>query len=215
MLALKHDPARVSCYDRLARLLRAGWRGCGHNEAADVTIKEMVAKNPEAGLAYIYRWRYAHEFAPPADAADIRTGLKLAPDDPEVLLSAAIASEQKKDAAAARAHFEKGSKLHPKNAALALGLARLEIPGAPPRSGRGRPAGAFQANPSLELAFELAETLILQDKIDGEDQAADTSPDSETRGWATRSCDTWKPRSFPSGRGGPRRSPGSRRPGPS
>ena len=32
---------------------------------------------------------------------------------------------------------------------------------------------AYQANPSLDLAFDLAETLILQDKIEGKDQAAD------------------------------------------
>ena len=86
----------------------------------------MVAKNPKSGLAYIYRWRYFQEFTPPADNNDIQKGLELAPDDPEVLLTAGVASEQKPDAAAARAYFEKGFKLDPKNLALALGLARLE-----------------------------------------------------------------------------------------
>ncbi len=97
--ALEHDPGRVSCYDRLARLRRIELRQI---EPADNTIKEMVAKNPKSGLAYINRWRYVHEFAPPADDKDIRKGVELAPDDLEVLFTAAVASEQKPDAAAAR-----------------------------------------------------------------------------------------------------------------
>ena len=32
---------------------------------------------------------------------------------------------------------------------------------------------AFEARPSLELAFELAHNLILQDKVEGKDQADD------------------------------------------
>ena len=55
-------PGRVSCYDQLARLRRNELRRI---ESADRTIKEMVAKNPKAGRAYIYRWRYFHEFSPP------------------------------------------------------------------------------------------------------------------------------------------------------
>ncbi len=89
----------------------------------------MVAKNPKAGRAYVYRWRYdRQEILRPTrpTANDIQEALKLAPDDPEVLLTAAVASEQKQDAAAARAYFEKGFKLDPKNPAFALGLARLE-----------------------------------------------------------------------------------------
>ena len=90
-----------------------------------------------------------------------------------MLFTAAVASEQKQDAAAARAYFEKGFKLDPKNIAFALGLARLET-----REGHLDRAEAVlrqadQANPSLDLAFDLAETLIPQDKIDGKDQAAD------------------------------------------
>ncbi len=90
--SVQHDPGRLACYDRLARLRRTELRRI---EAADGTIRDMVAKNPQAGRAYIYRWRYAQEFAPPAQAGDIQKALKLAPDDPEVLLTAAVASEQK------------------------------------------------------------------------------------------------------------------------
>ena len=120
-----------------------GWHGCAAktcaaNEAADGTVKEMVAKNPKAGRAYIYRWRYAREFSPPPDASDIQKALKLAPDDPEVLLTAAVASEQKPDAAAARAYFEKGRKLDPKNLDLALGLASFGRPSIGPRPSCGK-----------------------------------------------------------------------------
>jgi tetratricopeptide (TPR) repeat protein len=173
LLALQHDPAQVSCYDRLARLRRDRLWRLRSIEAADATIREMVAKNPKVGLAFIYRWRYAQEFLPPADATDIQKALELAPDDPEVLLTAAVASEQKPDPAAARHYFEKGWKLHPKNLALALGLARLETREQHPEQGEAVLRQAFQAHPSLTLAFELAEILILQDKIEGKEQAVD------------------------------------------
>jgi len=166
--AIEHDPGRVACYDRLARLYRGELR---RNEAADGTIREMIAKNPKAGLAYTYRWRYARDFAPPADANDIQKALKLAPGDLEVLFTAAVASEEKPDAAAARGYYEKGFQLDPKNAAFALNLASLET-----REGHLDRAEAvlrqgFQAHPVVGLAFALAETLINQGKIDGKDEA--------------------------------------------
>ena len=94
--ALEHDPHRLACYDRLARLRRSELR---RTEAADRTIREMISKNPDAGRAYIFRWRYAQEYSPTADAKDVQKALELAPDDPEVLLTAAVASEQKPDVA--------------------------------------------------------------------------------------------------------------------
>ncbi len=277
--AIQHDPQRVACYDRLARLYRSDLRRI---EDADKMIQGMVAKNPGVAMAHVYRWRYADEFLKSAAATDlqralqsaaangcglrwmsrvknlssiptrgndlfiladvdhvlhfrifdaggkivvdtdekrlkakarqiedlrrqltdlwsaqqltlseegrvinavasivgytpandIQEALKLAPEDPEVLLAAAVASEQKPDAAAARLYFEKGFKKDPKNVALALGVARLET-----REKRLDKAEvilrqALQANPVIPLAFALAETLILQDKIAGKDQAA-------------------------------------------
>jgi tetratricopeptide (TPR) repeat protein len=154
--ALKLDPGRVACYDRLARLHRlARLRRTELSQIAeaDRTIEEMVAKNPKAGRAYLYRWRYRRDLAPPADPNDLTRALDLAPEDPEVLLAAAVASEQKSDPAAARAYFEKGFRLDPTNLALALGLAGLEG-----REGHLERAEAVlrradQAQPSLELAF--------------------------------------------------------------
>ena len=108
---------------------------------------------------------------PSADANDLQLALGLAPEDPEVLFTAAVASEQKQDAAAARAYYRKGSKLHPKNAAFALGLARLETREGHLDQAEAVLRQAYQASPSFDLAFVLAETLIFQDKIDGTDQA--------------------------------------------
>ncbi len=167
--AIEHDPARVSCYDRLARLRRVELRRI---EAADITVKEMVAKNPDDGRSYIYRWRYRREFSPPADANDLQEALELAPDDPEVLITAAVASEQKQDSASARGYYQKGIKLDPKNIVFSLNLARLENREGHLDRAESVLRQADQANPSLDLAFELAETLISQNKIDGKDEAA-------------------------------------------
>ena len=47
------------CYDRLARLHRVELRRIGE---ADSTVERMVAKNPTAAMAYVYRWRYPNAF---------------------------------------------------------------------------------------------------------------------------------------------------------
>ena len=170
--ALEHDPGRIPCFDRLARLQRSKLR---RNESADGTVKEMVAKNPNAGRSYLYRWRYHLEFSPPADASDLQKALELAPDDPEVLLSAATASEQKPDAAEARAYFEKGFELDPKNATLgALGLAGLKSRERHLDRAEKVLRRAFAVNPSATLLFVLARNLIQQDKIDGKDPAGES-----------------------------------------
>ena len=167
--ALQHDPGRLECYNLLARMRRIELRRI---ESADGTIKEMVAKNPKAGRAYIYRWRYSREFASAPDPDDLKKALELAPDDLEVLFTAAVASEEKQDSASARAYYRQGIKLDPKITAFALNLARLES-----RQGHLDQAEAVlrqadQAHPSVDAAFELAENLVSQGKIDGKDQAA-------------------------------------------
>ena len=173
LLSLQHDPARVACYDRLARLRREQAGRLRKYEVADATIEEMVAKNPKAGLAYVYRWRYAQDFLESGDSSDVWKAVQLPPDNPEVQVAAGVASEQKGDAAAARKYFERGWTLDRKNLDAALGLARLLSREGHVERTEAILRQAFQANPSVSLAFELAENLILQDKIEGKDQAAD------------------------------------------
>jgi tetratricopeptide (TPR) repeat protein len=161
--ALEHDPRRIACYDRLARLRRNDLR---RYETADAAIEAMVTMNRTAGLAYVYRWRYSQQFSPPADASDIQNALRLAPEDPEVLLTAAIASEQKSDEASARVFYEKGCKRDPKNVALVLGLARLETRERHLDRAELVLRQGFDVNPAVALVVALAETLIFQEKID-------------------------------------------------
>ena len=132
--AIRHDPRRVDCYDRLARLLRADLRRL---EPADGTITRMVAANPQVGRAYIYRWRYSDEFLPPADARDLQKALKLAPDDVEVLVTAAIASEQKRDFVSARHLLREGIQAGSPEPRLRPRPRSPGDPGRTPRSSRG------------------------------------------------------------------------------
>jgi tetratricopeptide (TPR) repeat protein len=174
--ALDDDPHRVDTYDRLARMQRAE---LGQIGKADATINRMMTANPKAGRAFIYQWRYRQGFAPPTDAGEIKKALgeikqalELAPDDLEVLYTAAVvaAGQTPPELAAARAHFEKGCRLDPKSPAFALGLAHLELREGHPQQAEAVLRRAYQANPSLAIAFELADLLISQDK---QDQASD------------------------------------------
>jgi predicted Zn-dependent protease len=176
--AIEHDPQRVACYDRLARLRRSDLR---NNDQGDAIISDMVKKNPAAARAYIYRWRYVRDFPPLAAGrdlekalrSDLEKALELAPDDPEVLLTAAVASEQRSNSGTARTYFEKGFQLDPGNRAFALGLARLETREQHLDRAEEVLRRACRARESPDLLFLLAENLIFQGKIEGEDEAAD------------------------------------------
>lgn len=166
--AIADDPSRTSAYAGLARLLRSDRR---RPEEGDEEIQRMVERNPKSAGAYLERWRYMREFAARGDPGDLARALELAPDDAEVRLAAAIAAEQGTDQAAARVHWERGWRVAPGHVALAVGLARLEA-----REGHLDRAEAVlrqaeRVTPSAELTFELAEILILRDRIDGDGQA--------------------------------------------
>ena len=167
--AISYDPTRLFCYVQRARLDRNEL----HKDPkdADDQIEWMVANNPESGLAHLYRFRYLSEFRPPAPDSDLKKALELSPENPEVLTDRALVSEQKKDPAAARAYLEKGLKLHPQNADFPIALARLELGEQHPDRVEGVLRQAYQAKPSVDLAFLLADTLIQQDKIEGSDGA--------------------------------------------
>jgi predicted Zn-dependent protease len=177
--SLRHDPHRVSCYDRLARLQRTDLLQA---EPADKTIQELVEQNPRAARAYLFRWRYAADFWPAADANDLAAALRLAPDDAEVILAAAVASEKKGDSNAARAYWEQGCRLHPDNISLVLGLSRVEAREGHLDRAEGVLRQAYDASPSTDLALALADTLISQDKIDGSHEAAEYIADFERAG---------------------------------
>ena len=142
-------------------------------EAADGTIKEMIAKNPKAGLAYVYRWRYPGILAAPATQGHRRRAWSWPPTIPK------CCSPRPSPASRNRTPLRRG--FTGRRAEARSQECRVRPwPGSPrgtgtaPRSSRGGPA-ASDTRPNLPstLAFELAENLILQDKIDGKDQAGD------------------------------------------
>jgi predicted Zn-dependent protease len=168
--AIAHGPGQADTYDRLARMLRTELR---KPDEADQLIESMVKANPKSARAYLNRWRYRTEFQPPADPRDVQQALQLGPDDPDVLLAAAVVSEQKRDLAAAREHLRKGLKLAPKSTAFPILLAQLELRDGHPDRAETVLREAAKANPNRELWYLLADVLISEGKIDGEDQAVD------------------------------------------
>ncbi len=89
--AISYDPTRLFCYVQLARLDR-GELHKGPKDSDD-EIEWMVANNPKSGLAHLYRFQYLSEFRPTAPDSDLKKALELAPENPEVLLIAALAAE--------------------------------------------------------------------------------------------------------------------------
>ncbi len=170
--AIFHDPARLSCYMQLARLERGELRR--NPRDPDARIEQMVASNSRSGLAHLYRFRYASEFRLPAADSDLKEALALAPEDSEVLLTAALVAEQRKDPDGARSLLEKAQTLHPQNVELALASARLELREKRPDRAESvlrRSYRTYKNNPPVDLLFLLAEALIVQDKIEGSDGA--------------------------------------------
>ena len=168
--AIAHEPRQVDTYDRLARMLRTELR---QPEKADPLIERMVKANPKSARAYLNRWRYRSEFLPKADPRDVQQALQLDPDDTDVLLEAAVVSEQKGDLAAARDYLRKGLKLAPRSTSFPLALARLELRDGHPDRAETVLREAVEASPQPELWYLLADILISLGKIEGKDQAGD------------------------------------------
>jgi tetratricopeptide (TPR) repeat protein len=168
--AVAADPTRVTSYFERARLCR--YHQLGDATDADDYIERMVKNNPNLGGAYLGRFLYNSEYHAPGDPKDLYQALELSPDDPEILITAASDAEQKSDVAAARAFLERGLRVDPGNAAAAAALASVHVREGAPDRAEVILRQAYQAKASVGLAFKLAETLILQDKIEGEDQAS-------------------------------------------
>ncbi len=113
---------------------------------------------------------YNRQFRPPASASDLEIALKLSPDDPEVILTAALASGQEQDRARARSLFEHGHKIFPRHDSFVIGLARLETQEQHLDRAEALLRQAFAANRSVDLAFDLADCLISQDNHQGAEE---------------------------------------------
>jgi len=163
------DSTRVVTFDRLARLLRQDVK---QPEAADRAIEEMLKANPKSALAHVNRWRYRREFGPAADGSDIAQALKLGPDEAEVLIAAAELARQSKDLVGARKHIEHGLDRHPESAGFYLMAAELELAeNHPDRAEAVLRRGIAAVPMNVPLKMLLAETLISENKLDGDEGA--------------------------------------------
>ena len=166
----------------------------------------MVDANPGLGRAHLGRFLYRSEFAPPADSKDLDEALELSPDDPEALFTAARVAEQKPDFAAAIAYLEKAHALDPRNLAVTMALAVLQTRDPGPAGAEATIRKAFEERPTVGLAFLLAETLIVQGKIDGDQGAKTYIEILRKEGLGDTSACSCRPGSRCSGGTGPPRS---------
>ena len=134
----------------------------------------MIARNPGSGRAYAYRWRYH----PGADAAGRRQGHRQGPRaGPRRSRGPARGRHGRPSRGATRPRCGPTSRRDigsiPKDFAFALSLAQSERQRGAPRPRRGRPSPGVRGPADRGVAFELADTLILEGKIDGKDGAND------------------------------------------
>ncbi len=90
--SISHDPSRVSAYARLARLLRTQLR---KPERADLVMDALqvkdglIAANPRSARAFLERAFYRRQYQIAGADDDVKRALELAPDDADVLMTAA------------------------------------------------------------------------------------------------------------------------------
>jgi len=169
LLAVQRDPHRVSAHASLANLLR---RDLDDPKGADRRIEEMVRENPESAEALIARWRHQRSFDLEADPDDVRRALELAPENLDALIVSALLAEEAGRVDEARTRAADGVRLFPKERTFYLLGARLEAAAGDLEKTEALLRQAADALPDdLEPQVLLAELLIRQNKIEGDDGA--------------------------------------------
>jgi len=108
-LAITLDPANVPAYVELANVLRDRLSRTQH---ADETMDQLVKANSKSGTAYLERSRYEWRVGRREQAlADIARAGALAPNDLEVLLTAADFALQRTDYPTAQKHLEHAKRV--------------------------------------------------------------------------------------------------------
>jgi tetratricopeptide (TPR) repeat protein len=124
-LAVKKSPERKESYLRLAALYRGPLQ---QPDQADAIMNDLVKANSDSAPAYVLRGQYRLKYGVVEEAeADIQRATALAPDDAEVLLTAADVAERRKDWASARKAVRRGTELYPKDARFISARARIEV----------------------------------------------------------------------------------------
>jgi tetratricopeptide (TPR) repeat protein len=176
--AIQLDRAQVETYGRLAFLLRLHPVDVMKKDEtqaklpakADQVMERMVARNPRAFKAYLFRADYRRRFTPRRDAAwltalanDVEQARKLAPDEVEVALALAQLAQDQGDPDKARTYLAQGCRKHPQAWRLYQALARLEK-----RLGRTAAAadclraGLKELPEQVDLLWDLADALVQQ-----------------------------------------------------
>jgi tetratricopeptide (TPR) repeat protein len=131
--ARSNDPTIIDAYTRAAELLRTRLNDANGADAMmdagpQPSGKEgLITQNPRSAAAYLARARYRQRYMVPGVdlTADIAQALQFAPDDPEVILTAAAQAASQGKPAEARKLLEGGVGRHPANPTLCEALATV------------------------------------------------------------------------------------------
>ncbi len=125
--ARRHKPDLLEAPTRLAGLLRGDLSATpGAAARADQVMDEMVAANKENYKAHALRSRYRRQFKLPGSAEDLQVALKMAPDDPDLVIDAVVEAWTQKKPVEAKRLAEEGIKAHPADLRFYEILARVE-----------------------------------------------------------------------------------------
>jgi tetratricopeptide (TPR) repeat protein len=187
--ATRHTPDRLESYVRLAGLLRDARDPLAQERrvervgrSADQVMDELVAANPRSFRAFLERARYLQATEPERAADDLAVALRLAPDEADVLLTAAELERQQDNPDAARAHLRHGLKRHPQDIRFYLALAgEEERAGSREKAVDWLQQGLKELPGRSELLGPLANLLLQTDRLDEARQAV---ADLRRTGWS-------------------------------
>ncbi len=121
--SLEAAPERVETYGTYAQLAR---NRLDDPELADELLNRMIEQNPGSERAYLIRAQYRNAFGLLEEARqDLAEALTLAPDDVDVLLTAANLDRRTERFDEARGHLNKALEIAPANAMVYRMLAAL------------------------------------------------------------------------------------------
>lgn len=168
--AMAAAPERVEPYLRLARLLRSR---LARPDEAEATLDKLIKANGQSYEAFLGRAQYRLEGTPDADTLqaarrDMEQALRLAPDEPEVLLrAAALIARLPNGLEEARGHLRRLLERHPQNVQGYQLLARVELLAARPEEAIQALRRGLEKIPELpELLWNLANLLIQRGNLD-------------------------------------------------
>jgi predicted Zn-dependent protease len=161
-LAVKANPQRISAWLALADHLQ---NAQARPDDAQQTLNDLIAANPKSAAAYLGRSQFNKQLHPEASDKDLDEAIRLAPNDPEVVVVAAERSQRNEQFDAARAMLAKAQSDHPESVSVAKAMWALEL-----RKGRRAEAqkaleiGVSKNPTSIELRLLLADLLIDEGK---------------------------------------------------